>query len=84
MILPFHLADEPDINVSTSLVDKIYGGFSDGLHFATPSSSLRTNEVDLVCPHVSTRTCNIFVLIGFLLTLFPLGKRCLADIARFI
>ncbi|KAI3440328.1 Gamma-tubulin complex component [Psidium guajava] len=40
--------DEADINVSTSMVDKIYGGFSDGLHFATPSSSLRTNEVDLV------------------------------------
>ncbi|KAK3425469.1 gamma-tubulin complex component 5 [Eucalyptus grandis] len=40
--------DEADIKVSTSLVDKIYGGFSDGLHFATLSSSLRTNEVDLV------------------------------------
>ncbi|KAI6688966.1 hypothetical protein NL676_025794 [Syzygium grande] len=40
--------DEVDIKACTSLVDKIYGGFSDGLHFATPSSSLRTNEVDLV------------------------------------
>jgi len=71
--------------VSTSLVDKIYGGFSDGLHFATLSSSLRTNEVDLVCPLVSTHTCNVFILIiDFLLTLFPLGKRRLADLARFI
>ncbi|PSS31393.1 Pentatricopeptide repeat-containing protein, partial [Actinidia chinensis var. chinensis] len=33
---------------SVSLINKIYSAFSDGIHFATPISSLRTNEVDLV------------------------------------
>lgn len=37
------------MQVPNSLMDKIYGVFSDGIHFATPVSSLRTNEVDLVC-----------------------------------
>ncbi|GFY86901.1 Spc97 / Spc98 family of spindle pole body (SBP) component [Actinidia rufa] len=32
---------------SVSLINKIYSAFSDGIHFATPISSLRTNEVDL-------------------------------------
>ncbi|XP_059432083.1 uncharacterized protein LOC132165504 isoform X2 [Corylus avellana] len=34
--------------VSESLINRIYDVFSDGIHFATPVSSLRTNEVDLV------------------------------------
>lgn len=37
-----------EMQVSNSLMDKIYGVFSDGIHFATPILSLRTNEVDLV------------------------------------
>lgn len=37
-----------EMQVPNSLMDKIYGVFSDGIHFATPVSSLRTNEVDLV------------------------------------
>ncbi|ESR48097.1 hypothetical protein CICLE_v10000139mg [Citrus x clementina] len=36
------------MQVPNSLMDKIYGVFSDGIHFATPVSSSRTNEVDLV------------------------------------
>ncbi|KAA8519662.1 hypothetical protein F0562_013893 [Nyssa sinensis] len=36
------------MEVSRSLINKIYDAFSDGVHFATPISSLRTNEVDLV------------------------------------
>ncbi|KAL9446124.1 hypothetical protein AB3S75_013906 [Citrus x aurantiifolia] len=36
------------MQVPDSLMDKIYGVFSDGIHFATPVSSSRTNEVDLV------------------------------------
>ncbi|KAL5844957.1 hypothetical protein ACOSQ4_010915 [Xanthoceras sorbifolium] len=34
--------------VCKSLIDKIHGVFSDGIHFAIPIPSLRTNEVDLV------------------------------------
>ncbi|KAJ7958118.1 Gamma-tubulin complex component [Quillaja saponaria] len=33
---------------SRSLINRIYGAFSDGIHFAAPVSSLRTNEVELV------------------------------------
>lgn len=33
---------------SPSLINKIYSAFSDGVHFVTPISSLRTYEVDLV------------------------------------
>ncbi|GAY39447.1 hypothetical protein CUMW_044420 [Citrus unshiu] len=36
------------MQVPDSLMDKIYGVFSVGIHFATPVSSSRTNEVDLV------------------------------------
>ncbi|KAK2992321.1 hypothetical protein RJ640_020314, partial [Escallonia rubra] len=36
------------MEVSESLIDKIYSGYSGGLHFATPASSLRTDEVELV------------------------------------
>lgn len=38
----------------SSLINKIYSAFSDGVHFATPISSLRTYEVDLVCSLVWT------------------------------
>ncbi|KAI4316746.1 hypothetical protein L6164_024694 [Bauhinia variegata] len=33
---------------SDSLIDKIYGAFADGIHFAKPISSSRTNELELV------------------------------------
>ncbi|KAK9274171.1 hypothetical protein L1049_018985 [Liquidambar formosana] len=36
------------MEVSNSLINRLYAEFSDGIHFATPISSLRTNEVDLV------------------------------------
>ncbi|CBI19579.3 unnamed protein product, partial [Vitis vinifera] len=35
-------------DASRSLIDKISSALSDGIHFATPISSLRTNEIDLV------------------------------------
>ncbi|XP_015884769.1 uncharacterized protein LOC107420350 isoform X2 [Ziziphus jujuba] len=40
--------DAGKIEVSESLINKIYGVFSDGIHFAKPISSLRTREVDVV------------------------------------
>ncbi|KAM5564734.1 gamma-tubulin complex component 5 [Rosa sericea] len=40
--------DAGNAEVSQALINKIYGVFSHGLHFATPVSSLRTNELDLV------------------------------------
>ncbi|KAF3446227.1 hypothetical protein FNV43_RR11406 [Rhamnella rubrinervis] len=36
------------IEVSESLINRIYSVFSDGLHFAKPISSFRTKEVDVV------------------------------------
>ncbi|PON38096.1 Gamma-tubulin complex component protein [Parasponia andersonii] len=36
------------IEVSQSFINRIYGVFSDGIHFAAPISTLRTNEIDLV------------------------------------
>ncbi|XP_059453024.1 uncharacterized protein LOC132183672 isoform X2 [Corylus avellana] len=41
-------AERAKTEVSESLINRIYDVFSDGIHFATPISSLRTNEVDLV------------------------------------
>lgn len=35
-------------DASRSLIDKISSALSDGIHFTTPISSLRTNEIDLV------------------------------------
>lgn len=32
-----------------SLIDRIYSSISDGIHFASPISSLKTNELNLVC-----------------------------------
>ncbi|GLT50023.1 hypothetical protein SLA2020_235370 [Shorea laevis] len=32
-----------------SLIDRIYSSISDGIHFASPVSSLKTSELDLVC-----------------------------------
>ncbi|KAK3025229.1 hypothetical protein RJ639_044577, partial [Escallonia herrerae] len=43
-----HMANGKIMEVSESLTDKIYSGYSGGLHFATPASSLRTDEVELV------------------------------------
>ncbi|XP_031279202.1 uncharacterized protein LOC116137663, partial [Pistacia vera] len=40
--------DGAKVQVSQSLIDKIYNVFSDGMHFAAPVSSLRMSEVDLV------------------------------------
>lgn len=40
--------DGAEVEVSKSLINRIYDVFSDGIHFATPVSSLRTKEVDLV------------------------------------
>ncbi|KAI8523283.1 hypothetical protein RHMOL_Rhmol13G0061200 [Rhododendron molle] len=37
-----------EMKPSVSLINKIYGAFSDGVHFAAPISFLRTCEVDLV------------------------------------
>ncbi|TXG52340.1 hypothetical protein EZV62_021509 [Acer yangbiense] len=42
------IVDGTKPQVCKSLIDKIHGVFSDGIHFATPILSLRTNEVDLV------------------------------------
>ncbi|KAB1220394.1 Gamma-tubulin complex component 5 [Morella rubra] len=43
-----HLLDGEKTEGCKSLITRIYEVFSDGIHFATPVSSLRTNEVDLV------------------------------------
>lgn len=40
--------DGAKAEVSKSLINRIYDVFSDGIHFSTPVSSLRTSEVDLV------------------------------------
>ncbi|XP_062101066.1 uncharacterized protein LOC133806986 [Humulus lupulus] len=40
--------DAGKIEVSESFINRIYGVFSEGTHFASPLSSLRTNEFDLV------------------------------------
>jgi gamma-tubulin complex component 5 len=45
-----HSAERAKTEVSESLINRIYDVFSDGIHFATPVSSLKTNEVDLVWP----------------------------------
>ncbi|XP_062158934.1 uncharacterized protein LOC133866426 isoform X3 [Alnus glutinosa] len=45
---PLCYAERAKTEVSESLINRIYDVFSDGIHFATPISSLRTNEVDLV------------------------------------
>uniref|UniRef100_A0A5B6YPJ1 Gamma-tubulin complex component n=1 Tax=Davidia involucrata TaxID=16924 RepID=A0A5B6YPJ1_DAVIN len=45
---PASYANVAKMEVSKSLINKLYDAFSDGVHFATPISSLRTNEVDLV------------------------------------
>ncbi|XP_057973341.1 uncharacterized protein LOC131161533 [Malania oleifera] len=45
---PLCYVDGAKMEVSESLTDRIYGVFSDGVHFAMPISSLRTNEADLV------------------------------------
>lgn len=44
----FYWADVARTDASRSLIDKISSALSDGIHFATPISSLRTNEIDLV------------------------------------
>lgn len=41
--------DAAKIEVSESLIDRIYSVFSDGIHFAKPIPALRTKEADLVC-----------------------------------
>lgn len=43
-------AERAKTEVSESLINRINDVFSDGIHFATPISSLRTNETDLVRP----------------------------------
>ncbi|PQM39606.1 gamma-tubulin complex component 5-like isoform X1 [Prunus yedoensis var. nudiflora] len=40
--------DAGNAEVSQGLINRLYSDFSDGIHFATPVSSLRTNELDLV------------------------------------
>ncbi|KAM6544138.1 hypothetical protein CsatB_008585 [Cannabis sativa] len=40
--------DAGKIEVSQSFINRMYGVFSEGTHFASPISSLRTNEFDLV------------------------------------
>lgn len=45
----FLFSQRTKMEVSDSLINKIHSSFSGGLHFAAPISSLRTNEVELVC-----------------------------------
>ncbi|KAL5558187.1 hypothetical protein UlMin_034398 [Ulmus minor] len=40
--------DAGKVGVSQSFISRIYGDFSDGIHFATPISSSRTDEIDVV------------------------------------
>ncbi|KAE9460902.1 hypothetical protein C3L33_07269, partial [Rhododendron williamsianum] len=46
--LAFGVSHGVEMKPSVSLINKIYGAFSDGVHFAAPISFLRTCEVDLV------------------------------------
>ncbi|XP_068329347.1 uncharacterized protein [Pyrus communis] len=40
--------DAGNAEVSQGLINRLYSVFSDGIHFATPATSLRTNELELV------------------------------------
>ena len=58
----FYWADVARTDASKSLIDRIFSVLSDGIHFATPISSLRTNEVDLVSSFLGILILTVHVL----------------------
>lgn len=83
--MTFYLPDGPQFEASKSLVHKIYGLLSDGLHFAAPFSSARTNEAVVVCLVVD-QMCYVYFSLAHkrMLTSFTLGTRSVANVTRFL
>lgn len=90
----FYWADVARADASKSLIDRISSVLSDGIPFATPISSLRTNEVDLVSSFLGLLILTVIfypynhmlphLLLSSISTLCDLGTRCFTNITRFL